>query len=71
MLRIAVLALIISLIPLAFGKNDGNRPLTLVKLGLNDACAHGGTCCYEEGSVCVFNQQSFPNHYYVELDGCR
>ncbi|MBQ8811574.1 MAG: hypothetical protein IJZ70_04610 [Bacteroidales bacterium] len=30
-----------------------------------------GTCCYEEGSICVVSPSSFANYYYKREGSCK
>lgn len=63
MLRIGLPAVALSLAPVAFTAGDG-----FVE---RQACAQSGTCCPEEGSLCIIGTHFARNYYFKGEGRCQ
>jgi hypothetical protein len=56
-----------ALVPLSIRASGDQAP----KLAVSEACAQGGSCCYELLSICVVGNQAFPNMRSSDGQPCK
>ena len=40
-------------------------------VGINEACAFGGACCFLPGAMCMYNPEAPANHKYFSSGRCE
>ena len=64
--RVFVLVVVFVTAPLAFTGSSGDGR---VAVGLNEACAESGTCCFRIGSICEVGPHGPLLDHYFEPSG--